>query len=130
MVALFTSELRDIHQRRGGQPDSRGTASGENEGRRMNIAETSGLGKRYGSTWALRACSPAIPAGHVAARSAAAGAGVGIAAWVITVFAGQTASGQLTASVTNAHAHLPYLAVPAVCAAAVIYATRPERGQR
>ena len=33
----------------------------------MNIIETSGLGKRYGSTWALRECSLAIPAGHVAA---------------------------------------------------------------
>jgi ABC-2 type transport system ATP-binding protein len=33
----------------------------------MNIIETSGLGKRYGSTWALRECTLAIPAGHVAA---------------------------------------------------------------
>ena len=33
----------------------------------MNIVETSGLGKRYGSTWALRDCSLAIPTGHVAA---------------------------------------------------------------
>jgi GntR family transcriptional regulator len=31
MVALFTSALRDFHERRGGQPD-RGTASGETEG--------------------------------------------------------------------------------------------------
>jgi len=62
----------------------------------------------------------------VAARSASVGAGV--AAWVITVLAGQTAGGQLTASVTNAHAYLPYLAVAACCAAIVIYATRPQRG--
>ena len=33
----------------------------------MNVIETSGLGKRYGSTWALRECTLAIPAGHVAA---------------------------------------------------------------
>ena len=39
--------------------------------------------------------------------------------------AGQTASGQLTAPVTNVHA---YLAVAACCAAVVIYAVRPERG--
>ena len=33
----------------------------------MNVVEASGLGKRYGSAWALRECSLAIPAGHVAA---------------------------------------------------------------
>ncbi len=32
------------------------------------------------------------------------------------------------ASVTNAHAYLPYLAVAACCTAVVIYAVRPERG--
>jgi len=31
------------------------------------VVEASGLGKRYGSTWALRACTLAIPARHVAA---------------------------------------------------------------
>jgi hypothetical protein len=64
----------------------------------------------------------------VAARSAVVGAGAGVAAWAITVLASDTASGQLTASVTNAGAYLPYLAVAACCAAIVIYATRPERG--
>ena len=39
--------------------------------------------------------------------------------------AGQTASGQLTAPVSNVRA---YLAVAACCAAVVIYAVRPERG--
>ena len=41
----------------------------------MNIVETSGLGKRYGSTWALRECTLAIPAGHVAALVGPNGAG-------------------------------------------------------
>jgi ABC-2 type transport system ATP-binding protein len=41
----------------------------------INIIETSGLGKRYGSTWALRECSLAIPAGHVAALVGPNGAG-------------------------------------------------------
>ena len=41
----------------------------------MNIIETSGLGKRYGSTWALRECTMAIPAGHVAALVGPNGAG-------------------------------------------------------
>src|SRR5438876_5878294 len=40
-----------------------------------NIIETSGLGKRYGGTWALRECSLAIPAGHVAALVGPNGAG-------------------------------------------------------
>ena len=33
----------------------------------MNVVEASGLGKRYGRTWALRDCTLEIPAGHVAA---------------------------------------------------------------
>jgi len=72
-------------------------------------------------------CALALAAA-VAAKSAVVGAAAGVGAWVITVLAGQTASGRLTASVTNAHAYLAYLAVAACCAAAVIYATRPERG--
>jgi ABC-2 type transport system ATP-binding protein len=41
----------------------------------VNVIETGGLGKRYGSTWALRECSLAIPAGHVAALVGPNGAG-------------------------------------------------------
>jgi ABC-2 type transport system ATP-binding protein len=41
----------------------------------MNVIETSGLGKRYGSTWALCECTLAIPAGHVAALVGPNGAG-------------------------------------------------------
>ncbi len=41
----------------------------------MNIIEASGLGKRYGNTWALRECTLAIPAGHVAALVGPNGAG-------------------------------------------------------
>jgi ABC-2 type transport system ATP-binding protein len=41
----------------------------------MNVIETSGLGKRYGSTWALRECTLAVPAGHVAALVGPNGAG-------------------------------------------------------
>jgi ABC-2 type transport system ATP-binding protein len=68
----------------------------------MNVIEASGLGKRYGSTWALRECSVAIPAGHVAALVGPNGAGkttllnlaVGLAApttGVVTVLGGQAA---------------------------------------
>jgi len=41
----------------------------------MNVIETSGLGKRYGSTWALRDFTVAVPAGHVAALVGPNGAG-------------------------------------------------------
>src|SRR5579875_1263023 len=65
----------------------------------MNIIEASGLSKRYGSTWALRECTLAIPAGHVAALVGPNGAGkstllnlaVGLAeptAGVVTVLGG------------------------------------------
>jgi ABC-2 type transport system ATP-binding protein len=68
----------------------------------MNVVEASGLGKRYGSTWALRECSVAIPAGHVAALVGPNGAGkstllnlaVGLAApttGVVTVLGGHAA---------------------------------------
>ncbi len=40
-----------------------------------SIIETSGLGKRYGGTWALRECTLAIPGGHVAALVGPNGAG-------------------------------------------------------
>jgi ABC-2 type transport system ATP-binding protein len=41
----------------------------------MNIVETSGLGKRYGGTWALRECTLTVPAGHVTALIGPNGAG-------------------------------------------------------
>ena len=68
----------------------------------MNVIEARGLGKRYGSTWALRECTLAIPAGHVAALVGPNGAGkstllnlaVGLAApttGVVTVLGGHAA---------------------------------------
>jgi hypothetical protein len=74
-------------------------------------------------------CALALAAA-VATRSALVGAGAGIAAWVITVLSAQSASGQLTASVTSVSAYLPYLTVVACCAAIVSYATRPRRGHQ
>jgi ABC-2 type transport system ATP-binding protein len=41
----------------------------------MNVIEATGLGKRYGTTWALRECTLAVPAGHVAALVGPNGAG-------------------------------------------------------
>ena len=68
----------------------------------MNVVEASSLGKRYGSTWALRECTLAVPAGHVAALVGPNGAGkttllnlaVGLAepsAGVVTVLGGRPA---------------------------------------
>jgi ABC-2 type transport system ATP-binding protein len=65
----------------------------------MNVLESSGLGKRYGDTWALRDCTLAIPEGHVAALVGPNGAGkttllnltVGLAAQtegIVTVLGG------------------------------------------
>jgi ABC-2 type transport system ATP-binding protein len=41
----------------------------------MNVIEATGLGKRYGTTWALRECTLAVPTGHVAALVGPNGAG-------------------------------------------------------
>ena len=41
----------------------------------VNIMEANGLGKRYRNTWALRECTLAVPAGHVAALVGPNGAG-------------------------------------------------------
>ena len=41
----------------------------------MNIIDTAGLGRRYGSTWALRECTVTIPDGHLVALVGPNGAG-------------------------------------------------------
>ena len=41
----------------------------------MNVIETTGLGKRYRNTWALRDCTLAVPGGHVVALVGPNGAG-------------------------------------------------------
>jgi ABC-2 type transport system ATP-binding protein len=40
-----------------------------------NVLETSGLGKRYGRTWALQDCTLSLPVGRVAALVGPNGAG-------------------------------------------------------
>jgi ABC-2 type transport system ATP-binding protein len=68
----------------------------------MNVIEARGLGKRYRSTWALRECTLAIPAGRVAALVGPNGAGkstllnlaVGLTAptaGIVTVLSGRPA---------------------------------------
>jgi ABC-2 type transport system ATP-binding protein len=41
----------------------------------VNVTEASGLGRRYGRSWALRECTLAIPEGHLAALVGPNGAG-------------------------------------------------------
>ncbi len=68
----------------------------------MNVVEASGLGKRYGRTWALRECTLQVPAGRVTALVGPNGAGkstllnlaVGLAApsaGAVTVLGGRPA---------------------------------------
>jgi ABC-2 type transport system ATP-binding protein len=71
----------------------------------MNVVEASGLGKRYGGTWALRDCTLEIPAGRVTALVGPNGAGkstllnlaVGLSspsAGAVTVLGGRRAGSQ------------------------------------
>jgi ABC-2 type transport system ATP-binding protein len=71
----------------------------------MNVVEASGLGKRYGGTWALRECTLEIPAGRVTALVGPNGAGkstllnlaVGLSspsAGAVTVLGGRRAGSQ------------------------------------
>jgi len=59
----------------------------------MNIVEASGLGKRYGGTWALRDCTLEVPAGHVTALVGPNGAGkttlLNLAVGLVTPSAGR-----------------------------------------
>jgi ABC-type transport system involved in cytochrome bd biosynthesis fused ATPase/permease subunit len=74
-LELGNGQIAEIFQ--AGEPVPWRRGRRRNGGRRMsmNVIEASGLGKRYGGTWALRACSLAIPAGHVAALVGPNGAG-------------------------------------------------------
>ena len=62
-MALFTSGCGISSRTTGRAADGGAAAGGENGGRRMNVIETTGLGKRYGKAWALRDCTLAVPEG-------------------------------------------------------------------
>ena len=72
-------------------------------------------------------CALALAAATLA-RSANVGVIAGLAGWVIVVLAGQSASGRLTAVITDTALVLPYLSFAAVCAAIAWTATRIPRG--
>ena len=72
-------------------------------------------------------CALALAAATLA-RSANVGVTVGLAGWAIMVLAGQSASGRLTAVITDTALVLPYLAFAAVCAVIAWAVTRIPRG--
>jgi hypothetical protein len=72
-------------------------------------------------------CALALAAATLA-QSANVGVIVGLAGWAIVVLAGQSASGRLTAVITDSVLVLPYLGFAAVCAAIAWAATRIPRG--
>jgi ABC-2 type transport system ATP-binding protein len=64
----------------------------------VNVIETRELGKRYGKTWALRDCTLALPAGHLAALVGPNGAGKST---LMNVVVGLTAPTEGTAAVLD-----------------------------
>jgi ABC-2 type transport system ATP-binding protein len=66
----------------------------------VNVIETSGLGKRYGQAWALRECSLALPAGHLAALVGPNGAGKST---LMSMAVGLTVPTEGTATVLGGH---------------------------
>jgi hypothetical protein len=76
----------------------------------------------------MTAVSALALAAATLARSANVGVVVGLAGWAIVVLAGQTASGRVTAVITDSSLVLPYLAFAAICAAIAWAATRIPRG--
>jgi hypothetical protein len=72
-------------------------------------------------------CALALAAA-TAVRSPNAGVAAGVAGWTITLLSGQAATGQFTVVVSSSALVPAYLAVAAVCAAVVAYATRLPKG--
>ena len=76
----------------------------------------------------MTAVSALALAAATLARSANVGVAAGMSGWAITVLAGRSAAGRLTAAITESALLLPYLAFAACCGAVVWYATRIPRG--
>src|ERR1700678_1553924 len=75
---LTDERIRSYGRRQAGRDPGTvgGGDTGREHGRRsMNVVEASGLGKRYGGSWALRDCTLQIPAGRVTALVGPNGAG-------------------------------------------------------
>jgi hypothetical protein len=76
----------------------------------------------------MTAVSAVALAAATVTRSANAGVAAGLAAWAIAVLSVRSASGQVATAVSSSALVLPYLAVTAVCAAIVWFATTTPKG--
>jgi hypothetical protein len=77
----------------------------------------------------MAAVSALALAAATVTRSANVGVGAGLAAWCITVLAGQAATGHLAVVVSDQSLFVYYLACAAVCTAVAVQATRLPRGE-
>jgi hypothetical protein len=96
----------------------------------LAAAAASGLATAVTFGWLVpmtAACALALAAATLA-RSAFVGAAGGVAAWVITVLAGQAAAGRLTTAFTESALIIPYLAVAVGATAVAVYSTRVPGG--
>jgi hypothetical protein len=93
-----------------------------------SAASAAATGITFGWLIPMTALSALSLAVAVLARSANAGVAAGMAGWVITVLAGQAATGQPGTAVTDASLYLPYLAVTALCGLVVLRRTRVTAG--
>jgi hypothetical protein len=100
----------------------------------LGLAATAASGAAAGITFGWLVPMTAVSALALAAatvtRSANAGVGVGLAAWCITVLAGQSATGHLALAVSDQSLFVYYVACAAICGAVVVYATRTPGGAR
>lgn len=78
----------------------------------------------------MTAVSALALAAATVTRSANAGVGVGLAAWCITVLAGQAATGHLAVAVSDQSLFVYYAACAVISATVVAYATRAPGGVR
>ncbi len=93
-----------------------------------SAASATAAGITFGWLVPMTAVAALALAAATLARSANAGMAAGVSGWVMTVLAGQTASGRITAAVSDSALLLPYLVFAAGCAAVVLYATRIPKG--
>jgi hypothetical protein len=77
----------------------------------------------------MTAVSALALATAILTRSANAGVAAGLATWVITVLAVESAAGKVTTAVASSVLVPPYLAVTVACGAIAWFATRTPRGR-
>jgi hypothetical protein len=103
---------------------------GLNAGLGLVASAVSGVATAVTLGWLLpmtAVCALALATATVA-RSANVGVAAAAAGWVITILAGQAATGHISAAVTTSVLWLAYLAFAGCCAAIVLYTTRISRG--